>query len=180
MGHTLVACFQERELAPLVSMLSRWDGSPSNKIPFGRDCDRVEADKILPYHMTILHWASSNDKIMLPKLKKLALPSLTVIADGVRVLPAGENSSLVYIKIEPTASFEQWCHGQGKALGVCFDTSFLHITVAVSKNAAEMKRLAKYFNCSMTFPFELHIQRLELYHIWNPVRLVDVWEEQLE
>ena len=179
MGHTLVARFQERDFGAVLSALSKWNGTPVNKIPFGRDCNRDEADHILPYHMTILHWARSDDAVMLPKMKELALPSLTVIADSVHILLAEENSSLLYFKIKPTASFEQWCHMQGKALGVCFELNFLHISIAASKNAAEIKRLAQYLKRSLTFPFELHIRNMELYHIWNPVRLVEAWEIQL-
>lgn len=180
MGYTLVARFQESDFEVMVSTLSMWGGTPVNKIPFGRGCDRNEANTILPYHMTILHWSRSDDVVMLPKMKNLVLPSMTVTADSVRVLPAAENSSLLYLQIKPTVSYERWCHAQGKAIGVCFDLSFLHVTIAVSKNTTEIEQLAKYLKLRMKFPFELRIRKLELYHIWNPIRLVETWEKQLD
>ena len=68
MGHTLVARFEPNDFDSINGCLIEWKGKTMNKIPFGRNCDREEANRILPFHMTLLHWARSADSYMLQKM----------------------------------------------------------------------------------------------------------------
>lgn len=92
MGHTLVARFEPKDFDSVNRCLMGWQGKTINKIPFGRNCDREEANRILPFHMTLLHWARSADSYMLQKMNALSfslLPKLKEISEYCR-LPAKE------------------------------------------------------------------------------------------
>ena len=43
MGHTLVTRFEESDYEQIRKLMKSIGGVDSNKIPFGRDCDRIEA-----------------------------------------------------------------------------------------------------------------------------------------
>ena len=56
MGHTLVAVFSETSSSELKNLLKNAGVQDACKIPSGRDCDRVAADRILKHHITLYHW----------------------------------------------------------------------------------------------------------------------------
>ena len=71
MGHTLVAGFSGADLNRITSLLTEDERKVLCKIPFGRGCDRDEADRALPYHMTLAHWSAAEDPLYLPRLDAL-------------------------------------------------------------------------------------------------------------
>ena len=50
--------------------------------------------------------------------------------------------------------------------------SFLHITLAVDADGAALERIRRRINASGALPATLEVPRLDLYHVWRPVRLV--------
>ena len=174
MGHTLVARFEPNDFDSINGCLIEWKGKTMNKIPFGRNCDREEANRILPFHMTLLHWARSADSYMLQKMSELSFSPVTVIVTGLDVMYAEENSFILYFQVTPEKDFYKWECEQEKAINATF-SGFLHITIAVSKDLEEINQLKQFLKQNLTFPIELRIGSLELYHIWRPVKLIQTF-----
>ena len=59
MGYTLVTSFDKLSYEKLNYLLEHQN---ANKIPFDKKCNREEANKILKYHMTLVHWGKQNDE----------------------------------------------------------------------------------------------------------------------
>ncbi len=92
MRHTLVARFEPKDFDSVDRCLMGWKGKTINKIPFGRNCDREEANRILPFHMTLLHWGRSSDSYMLQRMNALSFSPVTVTVTGPDIMYAEENS----------------------------------------------------------------------------------------
>ena len=76
MGHTLVTRFDNSDYDRIRELMKRIGGEDSNKIPFGRDCDRTTANQKLPYHITVAHWAKREDETCIKQLEGLkVMPS---------------------------------------------------------------------------------------------------------
>ena len=178
MGHTLIARCPDSSLMKIKNILSKTDIVP-NKIPYGRDCDRETANKILPYHMTVFHWAKSEDQRYLPRFRSFRFHPFEIVVTGVQVIPAEEGSRLLYLAVKSGKGYSDFCHELELTMGVHLN-SFLHITLAVSKNDQEIEELRKQIVESIRFPFTIPIDRLELYHIWKPVKLMGVWKAEMK
>ena len=98
MGYTLVAKCGDGIFLQLESLLNK-SGVKSNKIPFGRDCDREAADNLLPYHMTVFHWGKAYDSLYLERIRELHFAPFRIEVTGVQVMSAEEGSSLLFFEI---------------------------------------------------------------------------------
>lgn len=175
MGHTLIARFEPKDFDSVNRCLMGWQGKTINKIPFGRNCDREEANRILPFHMTLLHWGRSSDSYMLQRMNALSFAPVTVTVTGPDIMSAEENSFILYFQVIPEKDFNKWRSEQEKAVDAAF-SGFLHITIAVSKDQEEINQLRQLLEQNLTFPIKLRICSLKLYHIWKPVELIRTFE----
>ena len=171
MGHTLVARFDD---GAVEGFLPEAELRRCNKIPFGRDCDRGEADEVLPYHMTLMHWAKKDDPVFLPKLSDLRPPAAEIVVTGVLCFPAEEGSMLAALEVGPGRGFRRLTEYLEEAVGMAA-SAFPHITLAADRDHRFIRSLCEYVRNSSRFPITLEIRRLELYKIWKPVRLARVF-----
>lgn len=170
MGHTLVAvlpCEEEQKLKNLLC--------GCNKIPYGRNCDREEANEILPYHITLFHWGKAEDKLYLDRLRLRQQPAFSnvsescgVIVTGSSVMIAEEGSYLLYFAVSPQPGFREIIDHIGHVLRMD-PPGFLHMTLAVSKDADFIYEKKKKLDEVFSYPFYYKIDRCRLYHIWKPV-----------
>lgn len=169
MGHTLVATFNEN----FARIISEAGIVSNNKIPFRQGCDRIAANRILPYHATLFHWDKMQDIFYLPRIEQIAFEPCFVKLSGVNIMPSAGNGSLLYLKLAPDTGFDALCKRISDATGRPTE-SFLHITVSVSHDPDVLEAQYKALSRSLKLPMLLRVKALELYHIWDPVRLVKV------
>ena len=165
---TLVAVFSETSSSELKNLLKNAGVQNDCKIPFGRDCDRVAVDRILKHHITLYHWEKEEDDIYLKRLSPLqSIPPCKVTVRPIY----WENSGIVDLNVDASEEFSKVIVIVGKYLKKA-PAKPLHITLDITTDA---KRAQELYHClkNMTcFPLELEISGLELYKIWNPVKLV--------
>lgn len=174
MGHTLVAQWNNDEFSRISRLAGLQPAGRYNKIPFGRNCDREDADLVLPYHMTVFHWRKSEDGRYLDRLNSLVFHPFRILVDAADVMCAEEGSFLLYLSVSPGAGYFSFVNELERILDAR-TSGFLHITVAVSKDENEISTLYRNISGGVTFPFSVSVSTLALYHIWNPVRLVKTW-----
>ena len=143
----------------------------SNKIPFGRDCDRKEANAVLEYHMTLLHWAKSRDNYYLERIEGFQPTPCRIRVTGAKTMHGCEGSLLLYFAVEPDQGFRELVRALEQQTGSAC-SGFLHITLAVSKDHSAILALGHRIREKVTFPFVLDIDGLDLYHIWRPTKKV--------
>ena len=168
MGHTVVLGFDKESLASIHRLTAPFD---TNKIPFGRKCDREAADKEMEYHMTLYHWAKAMDEYCLSRINGFHSVPCQVQVMGTCIMPAEENSWLLYFDIAPTDTFSELKTLFGNYTGFSV-SGFYHVTLVVSKDYSEIIRINDYICRNQSFPFTLNADRLDLYHIWRPTRKV--------
>jgi hypothetical protein len=166
MGYTIVAGFQKTDMEWLHALMDPFD---TNKIPFGRDCDRDLANRELDYHMTMFHWGREKDGIYLPKLDNFSSVPCEIVVTGVHEMHGREGSRLLYLSVSPTESYEKLSRLLSGQMGAP-TSGFLHITLAVSKNPDKIRMIRHQIRDTVTFPISMKIERLDLYHIWCPTR----------
>lgn len=171
MGHTLVARFQESDLKLICDLIRNTVIENCNKIPFGRDCDRTEADSMLPYHVTVAHWAKSEDEFCISRIKYLQAHPCMVWADTPSVMLAEENSVLLYFNIRPSKEFVDMAAEVDRLIPGHL-SFFWHMTLNVSKDHDRIREMAQRLKDTAAYPIPLHVTGLDLYHIWKPVKLV--------
>ena len=171
MGHTLVTRFGSSDYEQIRKLMERIGGENTNKIPFGRDCDRIEADRSLPYHVTVAHWAKREDEECIRRLEALEVMPSEILAYSHSVMYAEEGSSLLYLNIRPGEEFIRTANAVDRLIPGHM-SSFWHMTLAVSKDHAQIQQMAGRMNESVRYPIPLHVTGLDLYHIWRPVRFV--------
>ncbi len=168
MGHTLVIRFDKNGNQKLRELMSPFN---ANKIPFGRNCDREAADAVMDYHLTMFHWPKTRDEYYLECIKNLEPVPCKILITGTRVMLAEEGSYLLYFEASPDQGY--WDMAKRIEEKVNAKTSgFLHITLAVSKDAKEIEMINNYICRNVTFPFQLDAEGLDLYHIWTPTAKV--------
>lgn len=168
MGHTLVTRFDPEGRKLLQDLMQPCF---ANKIPFGRDCSREEANAVLDYHLTMLHWAKSQDGYYLNRIQDLKPVPCQIRVTGTQIMYAEECSLLLYFAVEPTGRFLEMAAALEEKTGTpC--SRFLHITLAVSKDPGEIEAVRAHIEQAVTFPFTLNIEGLDLYHIWKPTKKV--------
>lgn len=165
MGYTLVASFDD-SFCEKVNSLS----TNGNKIPYGRHCDREEANRRMNYHMTLAHWAKEYDDVYLPRIDQIRFSQFRITITGVDVMYAEENSMLLYFTVEPGSGYQEAAERIGNALQIG-TSPFLHITIAASKDYEFIRKLEEETKRKFRYPFELTVTGLDLYHIWEPVML---------
>lgn len=168
MGHTLVAVFQDSLNRTLDAALT---GLPANKIPFGRDCDRAQANRILPYHATLVHWGKASDAALLSRTMALRMQPCAVKVTGAALWDAEEFSSLLCLTAEPGAGFSALRRAITEKTGLTVPEA-LHITVSVSRDRDLTQQQHRALTKALHFPLTLPVRALALYHIWEPVCLV--------
>lgn len=164
MGHTLVTRFDAHSNGILHTLM---EGISANKIPFGRNCERVTANAAMDYHVTILHWAKAQDDFYLKRLENYHPIPCKLWVTGLKTMQAEENSCLLYFTVEPSAELLQIIRDLEQRTGG-FCTKFYHITLAVSRDHKEICALEEHLCQKAVFPFELQVEGLDLYHIWRP------------
>ena len=174
MGYTLVAVCDTKEFAYVKEILSESKDQKYNKIPYGRRCDRQLANEVLPYHMTVFHWGKEYDERYLTALEHYRFKAFTITVTGVNVMLAEEESLLLYLSIMPGEGYKAFAKELEEIIRGRI-SSFHHITLAVSKNHKNINDLYQRIYKKVSFPFNIHVKKLELYHIWNPVELYAVF-----
>ncbi len=164
MGHTVVLGFDTESQGLLHNLLEPFD---VNKIPFGRKCNRKDANEAMDYHMTLYHWPKTMDSDCLSRLHGFKSKPCQVQVNGIRIMQAEEDSWLLYFEVSPTESFVK--------LKLLFEnhtgfriSEFLHITLAVGKDYKEIRKIKDHICETRVFPFELTADRIDLYKIWMP------------
>lgn len=168
MGHTVVLGFDNESYVLLHKLLEPFE---VNKIPFGRNCNREEANKVMDYHMTLYHWSKKMDNYCLSKLNGFQSIPCQVQVNGMRIMPAEESSWLLYFDVSPTKTFTRLKLLFETYTGFCI-SEFYHITLAVGKNYNEIKEIGDYICKNQVFPFELTADRIDLYKIWSPTQKI--------
>lgn len=171
MGYTLVARIDDVGFEPIKNILEH---EMTNKIPYGRNCDREQANSNLPYHMTLFHWAKAYDEQYLHLINHLLFHPFSANATGISIQHAEEDSSLLYLSVHPNADYEAFCFEFKSLTGIALPSS-LHITLAASKDHFQMEHLKRSVCESVVFPLTITITQIELYHIWQPVYLAKTW-----
>lgn len=168
MGHTLVAVFGDDLTASLAMALR---GHSVNKIPFGRTEKREAADRVLPYHTTLMHWAKEDDGLYLRRTKQITVRPFSFVAERPAVWRASDSEYLCVLELSlgsgAGAMQRELLRLYKKAMG-----RTMHITVSVSRDENDVQQVRHLLRRSLTFPHVLPVTALELYHIWEPVRLV--------
>ena len=168
MGHTVVLGFDNESNVLVHKLLEPFR---ANKIPFGRKCDREEANKVMDYHMTLYHWPKTMDTYCLSRLKGFQSIPCHIQVNGMRIMQAEENSWLLYFEVSPTETFTQLKLLFEKHTGFCI-SGFYHITLAVGKDYNEIAEIRDYICKNQVFPFELTADRVDLYKIWSPTQKI--------
>ena len=173
MGHTLVARWEKGSFSQIEYLMKSITQYQYIKIPYGRNCNRYTADKILPWHITVSHWGKNKDSLYLSKVDSLVFMPFEVLVNQPKIFSAEEGSSILMLPVQPAAGYDIFCSGLCQS-GI-HSSMFLHITLAVSKNPEKIRFLCRQIIREVSFPFPIHICGLELYHIWDPVKLVRSW-----
>ena len=172
MGHTLVCAFSKDGYQMIETMLEKAGAKSLCKIPYGRDCQREEADRIMKHHITMFHWAKKDDEKYLNLLKAYRFETTcNVIVSGVSLRRSADDSLMLYLNVKPSEGFEEMRKNLEQTLGAK-TSPFLHVTLAVSQDYEEIQRLYKRISAMDMFPFRLEITGMDLYHIWKPVKLI--------
>lgn len=168
MGHTVVLGFNAASNEIIHKLLEPFG---ANKIPYGRKCNREEANKVMDYHMTLYHWSKIKDEYCLSRIKGFHCMPCQIKVNGTHIIQAEENSWLLYFDIIPTDTFTH--------LKTLFEehtgfnvSSFYHISLAVSKDYNEISEINDYICNNQIFPFLLSADRLDLYKIWTPTQKI--------
>ena len=168
MGHTLVANFDP----PFNEFLhGTLDPAGANKVPFGRQCDRSMANRTLDYHMTLVHWAEQDDAFYLPKITGILFPQFMMTVTESTISEAQENSWILYFPLKPGERYDEALNSIRSALQIS-QRPFPHMTLAISKNLEQIKQIKRLVDGHCRYPFTIHADALDLYHIWQPVRKV--------
>lgn len=173
MGHTVVTRFDQEGYEKIHNLMKNKN---ANKIPFGRNCDRVLVNEILDYHITMVHWGKEQDAYYLDKLSDFEFIPCQVTITGMSMFAAEEGSTLLYFDVIPGEGFVRMRNNLEQALQT-YCSGFLHMPLAVSKDRGEILKIRKQLENEVTFPFTLHVEGLDLYHIWKPVKKVSFPEK---
>lgn len=168
MGHTMVTRFDGKSLRLLHSLMDPWD---ANKIPFGRNCDRVLANDLLDYHVTLCHWPKNQDAYYLPRVQQVQSHLCWIEVTDVKIMAAEEGSWLLYFTVRPTPEFLSLVRAVEKQMG-CACPSAWHITLAVDKDLGKIQKIRGDLLEKLCFPVPLQIDGVDLYHIWKPTKRV--------
>ena len=171
MGHTLVARFSAQDEQRLGALLKKAGGDTLNKIPYGRQCDRALADRVLPYHVTLFHWGKEKDAFYLGKLQGYRFPApfpFTVLQPD--VAPAEEGSCILRCKIQPSAEYRAVIQPLEQRMGRPA-AKHLHLTLGISKEHSRLRQVCSELRKHQKFPFEMTVIGLDLYKIWTPTEL---------
>ena len=171
MGHTLVARFDDSKIS---AILPKGETLRLNKIPFGRNCDREKANAVLPYHMTIMHWAKEQDFIFLPRTTHIQPQSASIQVDDVHICAAECGSLMLYLQVSPSDGYHKLFDHLNSTIGLS-GSDFPHITLVVDQDYQLVQTTYNHLRNTIQLPFSLDIKALELYHIWNPTVLVNVF-----
>lgn len=170
MGHTLVACFGSNGEKLLREALGPY-ASRLNKVPYGRDGNRTQANRELPYHMTVAHWGRNDDQQLLQALEGYSFIPCTLSLTGLETGRGTEGSILLYFRVRPHDDYLRMAQDVSRTLGIP-TTTFYHVTIAAEKDRNLVRAAQEYIGGQANFPLEMPIASLDLYHIWSPVRFV--------
>lgn len=172
MGHTLTAHFDRKSDALIQDIMRKADALQACRIPYGRDCDRETANTILPYHITLFHWGRRDDAYYLGKLEELRFPGRChVKAVDASLMHGAEDSLLLKLDVKPEEDYAELCSEIETLLG-SKTVRHPHITLAISRDHEEIRRIHNAVSEHVPFPLALCIDGLDLYQIWKPVSLV--------
>ena len=167
MGYTVVAGFDRESKVAIKKAVGT---SLANKIPYGRNCDREAANRILDYHITLIHWGKEYDRVYLPCLDRIKMIPCKVKITGTFIMMSKEGSYLLYFKVEADERFHVLSDAIYSTTGISV-SSFLHMTLHVDKDYSKVQKLKEQIDNRTHFPIRISINSLDVYHIWNPVYL---------
>ncbi|MCR4838462.1 MAG: 2'-5' RNA ligase family protein [Eubacterium sp.] len=172
MGHTIVAVFSEDDKSTIETICRNAGIATPNKIPLGKKCDRKAADQVLPYHITMVHWAKEDDAVCLKNAEEFRF-SKDVGNHSVSVTGCGlsTDGTFVYLQVKPAPDIAALREELLKEVGGK-PSGFWHISLAFDKDREKMERFYQSIKENVTFPFSLKIDALEMYHIWKPTKFV--------
>ena len=174
MGYKLVTKFSENSRNKLRSLMRTIGAEDANKIPYHRGCDRIEANRILRHHITLIDWSSRDASCAdyLRRLDDFHFPSgahIEVQVQEVGLRPVEHDALMLYLKIEPTKEYKALTDQVEEVLGVR-TTRSPRITLAISKDHDKIKRFYQKLCSRVELPFELTVSGVELYQRWSPVK----------
>lgn len=167
MGYTLVTSFDDEVYKKLNSIIPE---IKANKIPYGRNCNRFEANRKMKYHMTLIHWQDDEDEIYLPKIEQLKFVPFEIAITGSELSYAEEGSLVLYFKVKALEGYEAAVENI-KAVMNKTVSSFLHITIAVSQDHVHIQKLKREIDSKIKYPLKIDVTGYDLYKKWNPVEL---------
>ena len=169
MGYTIVTAFDPKSYRIIEDIMQGMDAC---KIPFGRRCDRIAADQLLKYHITLFHWGKEYDEFYLPKLERMPFRPFDVSITSVRQTSAEEGSSLLYFDIKADRTYRELRQTVFDETGIGMNDGWLHMTLAVDQDWEKIDSIKRTVESRIRFPFPLHVEGLDVYQIWKPVKWV--------
>ncbi len=176
MGHTLITRLTDADEKKIRMYMHLAGAAGELKIPFGRGCDRAEADRLIPYHITIMHWGNSEDAVMLERLRNFHFSCSQFIITSPQIRPGREGSTHLAFRAEPGRGARAMIRELERVMESPV-SSDLHMTLAAGKDRKTMEQyLAKIQRC-VSFPFTIDTDGLDLFHLWHPVAYVKTFRE---
>ena len=176
MGHTLITRLTDADEKKIRMYMHLAGAAGELKIPFGRGCDRAEADRLIPYHITIMHWGNSEDAVMLERLRNFHFSCSQFIITSPQIRPGRVGSTHLAFWAAPGRGARAMIHELERVMESPV-SSDLHMTLAAGKDRKTMEQyLAKIHRC-VSFPFTIDTDGLDLFHLWHPVAYVKTFRE---
>lgn len=176
MGHTLITRLTDAD-EKKIRMYMRLAGAAGElKIPFGRGCDRAEADRLIPYHITIMHWGDSEDAAMLGRLRHFRFSRARFVITAPQIRPGREGSTHLSFRAEPERDARTMIRELERVMERPVSAD-LHMTLAAGKDRKVMEQYFIKMQRCAAFPFTIDTDGLDLFHLWHPVAYVKTFRE---
>lgn len=157
-------------------MLGKAGGGDALKIPFGRGCDRKKADAQLRHHITVAYRSGETDSVFMERIGDFCFPGpCRVTVTGTGLMTGVENSLVLFLEVSLSDEYCEMCGEVRKALQK-ETAKHPHITLAISRNHDQIRRIRQSIERDVRFPFTLTVTGLFLYRIWDPVSLVRIFD----
>lgn len=167
MGYAIVTALDNAFYKKMGDLLQNYN---VNKIPFGRGCNREEANRILNYHVTLMKWKEKDNPIFLPRIDAIQFRPCDIIITGSRIKALEDGGYILRFDVKETAGFSKMNSSLKKCMRLELARS-LHITLVVDEEIEPLKNLKKEIDKNFEYPFRVGVVGLDLYHLWKPVKL---------
>lgn len=176
MGHTLITRLTDADEKRIRMYMQLAGAAGELKIPFGRGCDRAEADRLIPYHITVMHWGNSEDAIMLERLRHFRYSRSRFVITAPQIRPGREGSTHLSFKAEPDKGARIMVRELERVMESPVSED-LHMTLAACKDRKRMEHYLEKMQRYVSFPFTIDTEGLDLFHLWHPVSYVKTFRE---